>query len=115
MGIFESETSKEYIPYIKPQAHGNHIKTKWLKLTDKRGIGIFFKADTEFEFSVLPFCTEQLESAKYTCDLKPTGKNYIHIDYKNAGVGSSFFGLDRVEYRVDERNMHYSFSIIPYK
>ena len=46
--------------------------------------------------------------------LKPDGKIYLHISYKNAGVGSSFSGIDRINYRVDERNMHFKFSVMPF-
>lgn len=114
MGHFKSKVEKEYVPYVKPQENGNHINTKWLNISDNSGIGLRFETDNVFEFSLLPYSTKQLENTKYAYMLKPDGKIYLHISYKNAGVGSSFSGIDRINYRVDERNMHFKFSVMPF-
>ena len=44
---YESNTDKEYVPYVVPQEHGNHIKTKVLEI--KKGIS--FTADTEMDIN----------------------------------------------------------------
>ena len=40
MGHFKTTVSDEYVPYIFPQEHGNHINTKWVKLYNENGKGL---------------------------------------------------------------------------
>lgn len=47
MGFYQSNSEKEYVPYIKPQEHGNHYNTKYLKLGDYT-----FVSQQGFEFKV---------------------------------------------------------------
>ena len=34
MGMYESSADKEYVPYVMPQEHGNHIKEKVLDIKE---------------------------------------------------------------------------------
>ena len=47
-GLWESKASKEYVPYIMPQEHGNHYGTRYLELDN----GMTFVADKAFEINV---------------------------------------------------------------
>lgn len=42
--LFESTAKAEYVPYIKPQEHGNHTACKFLNQKN----GLYFEADNVF-------------------------------------------------------------------
>ena len=108
MGMYESNAQNEYVNYVRPQEHGNHIKTKLLKM----GAGIEFIADDEFEFSVSEYSTEALEAAEHIDELIKNGKTNIRIDYKVSGIGSNSCGPQLLEkYQLNEKEIEFSFYI----
>lgn len=109
VGLYESNTDKEYVNYVRPQEHGNHINTKMLKIGD-----MVFKTDTEFEFSVSNYGIEEIEKAKHTDELKTDGFAHLRIDYKNSGLGSNSCGPKLEEkYQLNEKHIDFSFSVSP--
>ena len=46
----ESSAEQEYVNYVRPQEHGNHNKTKMLKIGN-----MVFEAENSFEFNVSYF------------------------------------------------------------
>ena len=109
VGLYESTTDNEYVNYIRPQEHGNHIKTKFVKIGD-----LEFKTDEEFEFSALNYGIEALEMATHTDELVKDGYVHLRIDYKNSGMGSNSCGPALAEcYRLSEKDISFDFSILP--
>lgn len=109
VGLYESNTDKEYVNYVRPQEHGNHINTKMLKIGD-----MVFKTDTEFEFSVSNYGIGEIEKAKHTDELKTDGFAHLRIDYKNSGLGSNSCGPKLEEkYQLNEKHIDFSFSVSP--
>ena len=107
-GIYESTAADEYIPYPMPQEHGNHWHCKWLKMNS----GLEFFTDDFFEFSVSEYTSYMLEQAKHTDELEKNGFTNVRIDYKNSGLGSASCGPELIEqYRLDEKEIHFSFFI----
>ena len=107
MGMYESTAENEYVDYIKPQEHGNHYNTKYLKL------GKFtFTSSKGFEFNVSEYSKEELESKMHNVELQK-GKNiHARIDYKVSGIGSNSCGpVLREEYRVNDENIHFELTI----
>lgn len=106
VGLYKSNARSEYVKYIVPQEHGNHIKTKILKMDS----GLSFASDGEFEFSVSEYTSEELTNAAHINELKPNGFTNIRIDYKNSGIGSNSCGpaLEK-KYRLDEKSVDFSF------
>ena len=88
VGLYKSTAGKEYVPYVRPQEHGNHIKTKFLQM----GSGILFVSDGEFEFNVSEYTKEALTLATHTDELEKNGCTNVRIDYKCTGVGSASCG-----------------------
>jgi beta-galactosidase len=107
VGMYESSAKEEYIPYIMPQEHGNHIKTKVLE------IGVLkFTTKDEFEFSVSNYTSEMLTNAKHTDELIENENTIVRIDYKNSGIGSNSCGPELLEqYRLKEKEISFEFSI----
>ncbi len=108
IGRFESSASREFVNYIMPQEHGNHIRTKELSMAD----GLEFIADGEFEFNVSHYSTKTLANGMHQDEIFEDVSTNIRIDYKNSGVGSASCGPDLAErYRLDEKHIEFAFYI----
>lgn len=109
VGLYESTASKEYVPYIYPQEHGNHIKTKFVEIG-----GLRFETEKEFEFGVSKYSSETLTNAMHTDEIVESDNIIVRIDYKNSGIGSNSCGPELLEqYRLDDKEINYEFSIVP--
>ena len=108
MGMYESSADKEYVPYVMPQEHGNHTKTKLLKIKD----ALTFFTDGEFEFNVSHYSPEAIYKAKHTDELVKDGHTVVRIDYKNSGIGSGSCGPQLMEkYQFNDKRVNFSFYI----
>ncbi|MBL4934613.1 DUF4981 domain-containing protein [Clostridium sp. YIM B02515] len=107
IGMYESSAKEEYVPYIVPQEHGNHIKTKIIEI-----VGLKFSTNKEFEFNVSNYASEMLTKAMHTNELKENENTILRIDYKNSGIGSNSCGPELLEqYRLKEKYISFKFSI----
>ena len=109
MGWYESDAKKEYVPYVRPQEHGNHTNAKLLKLG-----GMSFSADKAFDFRVSHYSSAQLTKAGHTDELHQEDVTHVRIDYKVSGLGSNSCGPALLEkYRLSEKNIRFGFSLTP--
>ncbi len=110
IGLYKSNAENEYVNYVRPQEHGNHFGAKMLK------IGKMLITGDRFEFNVSQFSTKALENAEHTDELIKDGKTHLRIDYRVSGLGSAICGPDlKEEYRIQEKNVTFSFKITPSK
>ena len=107
VGFYESDVGREYVPYVRPQEHGNHNRARMLTIGN-----LSFLADTEFEFCVSRYSTQTLKKAEHTDELETDGKTHVRIDYKVSGIGSNSCGpfLPK-QYQLDEKQIRYRFMI----
>ena len=109
VGLYESTAEKEYVPYVRPQEHGNHYGVKELSIGD-----LVFTAETPFECNVSQYSTDALYKAGHTDELKADRNIHLRIDYKVSGLGSNSCGPElEKEFRLDEKQIHFAFSIAP--
>ncbi len=107
IGLYQSNTKNEYVKYVRPQEHGNHIKTKMLKIGN-----LTFATDDEFEFNVSDYSAQAINEATHTDELISDGKTHLRIDYKVSGVGSTSCGPSlQSKYQVSDKNIRYNFFI----
>lgn len=107
-GWFDSDTKKEYVPYINPQEHGNHVNCKELQIKD----GLRFVTDDVFEINVSDYSSKELTKATHIDELETNGAVNIRIDYKNSGLGSHSCGPELLEkYRLAEKDIAFTFSV----
>lgn len=107
VGMYESDSGKEYVNYVRPQEHGNHNKTKMLSIGKMK-----FGTDSEFEFNVSDYSTESLYKAEHTDELKKDGKTHLRVDYKVSGIGSNSCGPEpQSEHKLDEKEIDFNFCI----
>ncbi len=104
---YESDADKEYVNYIMPQEHGNHIKTKVLDMKN----GLSFESDN-MDINVSRYSSETLMYAWHQNEIAKSDCVNIRIDYKNSGIGSASCGTELIEkYRLAEKDIHFEFYI----
>lgn len=119
LGVYEEQSPKELISnYIRPQEHGYHTDTRWLKVLNDKGQGLQIEAPKEFCFSLLPFKTEDLDPGntkqqQHPTDIKVRNENTLHIDLNQRGVGgdNSWGALPHKQYRMLDKKYSYSYTI----
>ncbi len=96
-GRYESTAQKECVGYIKPQETGSHYCSTELAL--ENGVSVF--AEKPFSFSVLPYSTEELRTAKHDFELGKPKATYVCLDIAMSGVGTASCGPAlKEEYRA---------------
>ncbi len=109
IGRYKSDAKSQYVNYVVPQEHGNHIKTKLLKMDN----GLTFATDSEFEFNVSEYTSEALTTAMHTDEIKKNGYTNIRIDYMVSGIGSGSCGPQLIEkYRLNQEKFKFEFYIL---
>ena len=107
MGMFESSAEKEYVPYIKPQEHGSHYNTRYLKLGKYA-----FASRQGFSLNVSEYTSEELTKKAHNFELVKDEYTNVRIDYKVSGIGSASCGPEIYEqYRMNDEKVHLEFSI----
>ncbi|MDE7030439.1 MAG: glycoside hydrolase family 2, partial [Lachnospiraceae bacterium] len=108
MGRFESSAEKEYVPYIKPQEHGSHYNTKYLKLGKYA-----FVSRQGFSLNVSAYSVRELAGKAHDFELVRDDCTNVRIDYKVSGIGSASCGPELYEkYRMNDKKVHFAFSIV---
>lgn len=109
IGSYESTAEAEYVPFVRPQEHGNHMDVKSLRIGK-----LEFLSETGFEMNVSKYSTMALEKAEHTDELVADGLIHLRIDYKNAGLGSNSCGPSLAEkYQLNEKTIDFAFSVRP--
>lgn len=109
VGLYESSAKREYVPYIRPQEHGNHVSVRMLEIC-----GMRIESEQDYECNVSTYSTKSLTVAEHTDELYSDGKTHLRIDYKNSGLGSNSCGPDLEEpYRLTEKELSFAFRVTP--
>lgn len=109
VGLYQSTAADEYVPYPRPQEHGNHYDTKSITVGD-----LTFRAEKTMEICVSRYSTEVLDKAKHTNELTADGKTHLRIDYRSSGVGSAACGPELApKHRIGEKEIDFAFTITP--
>ena len=87
-GEYSSTADESYFRYVKPQESGSHFGTTELNIADCLAV----TAEKPFSFSVLPYSTDELMTAKHDFELKGDGRVYVNIDVFMSGVGTNSCG-----------------------
>ena len=114
MGMYESTVTDEYVPYIRPQEHGNHYNTRWAFVYNKEGKGMMFETDSSFEFRVSHYTARDLENCAHAFELEPQNKTFVRIDYKVGGIGSASCGTKLLQkYELNDKHIEFNFRFKP--
>ncbi|MFA9187372.1 glycoside hydrolase family 2 TIM barrel-domain containing protein [Flavobacterium magnesitis] len=106
--------------YIRPQESGYKTDVRWLTLKNDKGQGLKITGQQPIGFSALNIPTEDLDpgknkSQRHPSDLDLDSKEavYLHLDYKQRGVGGddSWGSLPHDAYRLLDKKYTYSYII----
>jgi beta-galactosidase len=115
MDLHQGSVSDFYIPYGKPQDHGNREGVRWMKLADKHGRGLKIIAPSPLSMSVLPFTQKELQTARHTVDLPESSVTELRIAARVSGVGNGSCGPPTLpEYQALSAPAEYRFVLIPF-
>ncbi len=92
--LYASTVTDQYVPYVMPQEHGNHIDVRWVSVANKNGAMLKVKAQGPLEFSASHFTANDLYAAYHTYDLKPRPETILNLDFKQRGLGTQSCGPD---------------------
>lgn len=92
--VYETTVDEMFVPYLKPQENGNRCDVKWVALRDGDGVGLLAVATSSMEFSAHRCTPHDLESAKHPHEVKWRDEVYLHLDYRQRGLGGASCGPD---------------------
>lgn len=93
-GEYNTTTINSFTPNARPQSCANHFETVWFKTKNKDVEFEMHAYDSEhlFDFTYLPFSEKHIRGAKHLNRITPDSVNWLHIDYKQQGLGSNSCG-----------------------
>lgn len=94
LGIFASTVDDLYVPYVRPQAHGNHTETRWLSVSRSEGPALYATAGTLFDWTFSRYSASALEQARHRHELTPDDVGHLCLDVGQHGLGSGSCGPD---------------------
>lgn len=105
---YSSDVDKEYVNYVRPQEHGEHIDVSYAEIEDK----IKFVGKDVFSLNVSKYSIDQLYKAQHTNELGEPYATHVRIDYKCSGIGSHSCGPELPErYRLSEKDISFAFDM----
>jgi beta-galactosidase len=113
-GVYKSTVSDMYEPYLIPQDYGLRCDNRWVRMTDKDGVGLEFKGNKVFNFSAHPYTAENLTKALYTYQLHIFDGITFNLDYATSGVGCTALSVF-TEYQVMPQRYDFRITVRPVK
>lgn len=123
VGLYKAKVEDFYVPYIRPQENGYRTDVRWVSFQKKEGQGIRFIANNSISFSahknpLEDFDPGNTKGQRHTIDITPKNNVWLHIDYKQTGVGGDNSwdkrALAHKAYQIDPKNCSFSFTIKPF-
>ena len=111
LGVYRADVAQQLTPYVRPQEAGNHTGVRWATVTDARGRGLRFEAETPMEFSALPWTPFEIENALHPVDLPPIQRTVLRPALMRRGVGGdqSWGAMTHPEYRLPQGELTFRF------
>jgi beta-galactosidase len=117
VGVYSSTVANEWVEYSRPQENGNKVDVRWVKYTDKNGLGVKFTADSLIATSASHYNREDIERSRYTWQMQPLKSVYVNIDLKQMGVGGidswTPRALPEPPFRIKNEPMRFKYRIEP--
>ena len=100
--FYSENVDTNYIPYLKPQEHGNHVDCKWCCLSN--GTNTFNIKAENMECQASKYSFMHLNNAKHTFELPQTNTTYLRITKQQMGVGgiNSWGAKVQPQYLIDQ-------------
>ncbi|MBQ8897277.1 MAG: DUF4981 domain-containing protein [Clostridia bacterium] len=92
VGRYSSKVRDMFTHYVYPQENGSHGETRFVGITNRRGVGIAVMGIPEFSFSAHHYTTMDIHRAKHDSELVEREETVVNIDAKMNGIGSASCG-----------------------
>ncbi len=92
LGVWRAAVDQLFTPYIFPQENGNHVDTRWLMLTNLRGMGLMVVGRPGIDFSAHWYDTLDLDQARHLYELKKRDQITLNLDWRQTGIGTNSCG-----------------------
>ncbi|MGY3053232.1 beta-galactosidase [Pedobacter sp. UYEF25] len=117
IGKYTDSVENQYVnTYIRPQESGNRTDVRWFTLSNDKGYGLKVEGIQPINFSAINHSAEDLDPGlskkqQHPTDLKPRNEVFLHIDFKQRGVGgdNSWGMLPHDQYRLLDKKYTYSY------
>lgn len=114
--VYSTTVDEMFVPYLKPQECGNRCDVRWAALRDNEGFGVLAIAETLMEFSAHRCTPHDLAAAKHPHEIKWREDIYLHLDYKQRGLGGASCGPDTLpQYDFWPEPFHFEVVLRPLK
>lgn len=115
VGIYSGTVREQHFGYVMPQENGNKTDVRWLQITSNKVYLKILSHHDFLNFNIQDYSDEALNLSKTTHQLHRGDKTWLHIDYKQMGLGGDDSWSPRVhrEYLLNNKIYQYSFTIKP--
>lgn len=114
-GIYQKSVDQLYTNYVYPQENGNRTDVKWTAFTNLRGTGLLVSGIPELNFSAHHYSIEDLDKAQHSYELEKSDDIFVHLDYKQHGLGSASCGPDVLsQYELSTENIDFHLRLTPF-
>ena len=94
MSLHKSTVADQYVPYILPQDHGNHMDIRSLRISTASGLSLSIFTDEAIQASASHYPHEILTPAYHTWELTPRAATFLCLDADQRGGGGASCGPD---------------------
>jgi beta-galactosidase len=116
VGLYSGSVADQYFEYVMPQENGNKTDVRWIRVMDKAETGLKVTGEPLLEVNVQDYSQEALNNSKTSHSLVRGEQTYVHVDFKQMGLGGDDSWSPRVheEYQLNEKHYHFGFSLKPF-
>ncbi|MFV0521152.1 MAG: glycoside hydrolase family 2 TIM barrel-domain containing protein [Mangrovibacterium sp.] len=122
LGIYSSNVTDQYFPYIRPQENGYKTDIRWMSLCNNEGVGLKIEglqplSGSALHFESVDFDPGLTKKQRHAADLTPKADVFVNIDLAQQGVGGddSWGAWTHKQYRLEDGKYSYSFILKPAK
>ncbi len=114
MGLWKGTVAEQFVPYGRPQEHGNKTQVRWSSLTNASGRGLQVQAPSgqPLNVTVQPYSAETLYLAKHPYELRKDDRIWLYVDWQQMGVGGDDSWNPRVHPEFQLNQSSYQFRAV---
>ncbi len=114
VSVYRSTVDGEFVPYVKPQEHGNKTGVRWAALTDLSGAGLLAVGMPELEVSAHPFTAHDMAVVAHPYQVRRRDEITFNLDCAQAGLGTEACGPGALgQYELTARSYRYALRLRP--
>lgn len=112
VGIYSGTVEEQHFPHVMPQENGNKTDVRWVKIMSDKG-AVCFTGVPLINFNIQNYSDEALNESKNTHELIRGDKTYLHIDFRQMGLGGDDSWSPKVhrEFLLNNYEYYFSFAI----